>query len=87
MISQLITVVTSLFLLVTIVNLFTARTIKESASEITDSVVCLIPMRNESVHAREVVQSALAQTNLHKFQVIALDDHSTDSTQIGRAHV
>ena len=81
MISQLITVVTSLFLLVTIVNLFTARTIKESASEITDSVVCLIPMRNESVHAREVVQSALAQTNLHKFQVIALDDHSTDSTR------
>ena len=38
-------------------------------------------MRNESVHAREVVHSALAQTNLHNYKVIAIDDHSSDSTR------
>ena len=81
MISQLVIVLTSLLLLITAINLFTARTIQESSAEITESVACLIPMRNESVHAREVVHSALAQTRLHNYKVIAIDDHSTDSTR------
>lgn len=81
MISQLVIVLTSLLLLITVINLFTARTIQESSAEITESVACLIPMRNESVHAREVVHSALAQTRLHNYKVIAIDDHSTDSTR------
>lgn len=68
------------FLLVSLFNFFTARSIHPINSQISSSVAILIPMRNEEINAKDVVTSALAQSGITQLKVIALDDFSTDRT-------
>lgn len=81
MISAIVILLTSILFLITFINLLTARTVRGTNQIISNSVACLIPMRNEAIHAREVISSALEQKNLTDYQVFAIDDHSTDSTK------
>ena len=62
-------------------NALTIVTISAKSDEaIRDSVAILIPMRNEEKHVGTVIQAALASESLASFQIIALDDSSTDGT-------
>lgn len=51
-----------------------------SEAGITERVSILIPARNEAGHVERTVRSALDQQGLHEFEVIVLDDGSTDDT-------
>jgi glycosyltransferase involved in cell wall biosynthesis len=69
-------------LIIALVNIFTVRTIKSSSStRIAESVSILVPLRNEAENVSGVVSSLLNQRGLDDFEVIALDDSSTDSTR------
>lgn len=64
-----------------LLNTFTLRRITiEHGRTIDARVSVLIPLRNESENVDGVVQSALEQTGLPNFEVLALDDASTDDT-------
>jgi hypothetical protein len=52
----------------------------DSDREVTERVSILIPARNEEAHIERTVISALAQQGLHDFEVIVLDDGSSDTT-------
>ena len=70
-----------ILLAITVINVTTVRTVQKAPSEnLTDLVSILIPLRNESSNVAGVMSSALNQKGLHSFEVIALDDHSTDDT-------
>ncbi|MFM8693380.1 MAG: glycosyltransferase, partial [Actinomycetota bacterium] len=53
---------------------------KNSAS-IDQSVSILIPMRNEAENVIELITLLKAQINLNDFEIIALDDSSSDNTR------
>jgi Glycosyl transferase family 2 len=65
----------ALFLL----NLFVYRQISSRRSSISHSVSVLIPARNEEQNVRASVQAVLANLGCD-FEIIVLDDHSTDRT-------
>ena len=68
--------------IIAIVNLFTVRIVKPSQSgAIAESVSILVPLRNEAENVNVVISSLLNQRELDDFEVIALDDSSTDSTR------
>ena len=65
----------------TVLNLLTARTVRNSTSATTDSsVALLIPMRNEAMNVEAVVTSAIQQEGISDFSILVLDDQSTDET-------
>jgi len=75
----LVTICTlSLFL--ALLNFFTIRTVKNKANLINQKVSILIPMRNEVNNAADCITSILTQQGLTNFEVIVLDDASTDGT-------
>jgi hypothetical protein len=65
----------NLFLL----NLLVYRPIANRKSQISNSVSVLIPARNEEQNIRASLQAALANHGCD-FEIIVLDDHSTDRT-------
>lgn len=66
---------------ITLFNLISVRAVKSRENErILESVSVLIPLRNEAENVIGVVSSALAQQNLEGFEVIVLNDSSTDAT-------
>ena len=52
----------------------------DSYTSVNEKVSILIPARNEEGHIERTVLSALAQQGLNDFEVIVLDDGSTDAT-------
>ena len=77
---SLILIVAMLF--IALINLLTVRTVKPSSStSISESVSILVPLRNEAENVSGVISSLLNQRGLDDFEVIALDDSSTDSTR------
>jgi glycosyltransferase involved in cell wall biosynthesis len=58
----------------------TIRVIKNSPNKAFGSVSILIPMRNEADNVKACLSSILQQKGLDSFEVIALDDGSTDAT-------
>ena len=77
---QLLLAISALACFLVILNSYTIRVIKDSNASILDSVSILIPMRNESVNAAECLESVLNQTGLNNFEILCLDDASTDDT-------
>jgi len=70
----------SILFLISLFNFITARSLRPSSKPIASSVSILIPMRNEAINAKEVVDSALAQVDIPNLEVIVLDDFSSDET-------
>jgi glycosyltransferase involved in cell wall biosynthesis len=72
----------AIMLLLAIFNFFTLRVVssKNSAS-IDQSVSILIPMRNEAENVIELITLLKEQANLSNFEIIALDDSSSDNTR------
>jgi cellulose synthase/poly-beta-1,6-N-acetylglucosamine synthase-like glycosyltransferase len=70
----------ALSLALSALNFFKVRRISTSMTVISESVVILIPMRNEESNVDGVLTAALASIGLEDFKVFALDDSSTDQT-------
>jgi len=72
----------AIMLLLAVFNFFTLRVVssKNSAS-IDQSVSILIPMRNEAENVIELITLLKEQANLSNFEIIALDDSSSDNTR------
>ncbi len=72
----------AIMLLLAVFNFFTLRVVssKNSAS-IDQSVSILIPMRNEAENVTELMTLLKGQSYLSNFEIIALDDSSSDNTK------
>lgn len=67
---------------IAIFNLLSTRTIRPSKGDgIRESISILVPLRNEAENVNGVIHSLINQQGLHDFEVIALDDASTDRTR------
>ena len=68
--------------LISLINLLTVRIVKSSTSaSVSEPVSILVPLRNEAENVSGVISSLLNQRGLDDFEIIALDDFSTDSTR------
>lgn len=75
----------SIFILNTVLlalSLFNFLTIRkpERAQEVSESVVVLLPMRNEAVNTARVITDLAHQENLLNFTLVVIDDNSEDET-------
>jgi glycosyltransferase involved in cell wall biosynthesis len=69
-------------LVIAVFNFFTLRVVSNADSApIDQSISILIPMRNEAENVIELIALLKAQTNLNDFEIIALDDSSSDNTK------
>jgi glycosyltransferase involved in cell wall biosynthesis len=76
----------SLLLALALINFATIRK-PESAQEVTESVLILLPMRNEAKNAERVISELAGQIGLPHFTVLVVDDNSDDGTlDIALAH-
>lgn len=70
-----------ILVLITAINLFTVRLIKEGSWKAIDaSVALLIPMRNEADNVEGLLDSLLKQEGISHLSIDILDDNSTDET-------
>jgi glycosyltransferase involved in cell wall biosynthesis len=69
-----------LSLLMVVINCLTIRVIKDVTTRIPGKISILIPMRNEEQNVRGCLTSALNQQGLDDYEVLVLDDNSTDKT-------
>lgn len=66
---------------ITFINILTVRTVASSGDHaISESVSILIPLRNEAENVVGVITSLLDQRGLQNYEVIVLNDSSTDTT-------
>ena len=69
-------------LLMVLVNSVTMRIAKlHSGAVQSKSISVLIPMRNEASNVAGVIQSVLAQSELNNYEIVILNDQSTDATE------
>ena len=71
----------SLALVLVILNSLTMRVVKDKAAEINQSVSILVPMRNEEGNVSGSISSLLKQRGLNDSEIVVLNDHSTDKTE------
>lgn len=77
---EILLFISGLAFLLVVLNFLTIKVIKDDPAEIDARVSILIPMRNEELNAGESLASALNQVGLLNFEVLTLDDNSTDRT-------
>jgi cellulose synthase/poly-beta-1,6-N-acetylglucosamine synthase-like glycosyltransferase len=69
----------SLLLALALINFATIRK-PEGAEEISESVLVLLPMRNEAENAERVITELARQSGLPHFTLLVIDDNSDDKT-------
>ena len=69
-----------LALALVILNSLTIRVVRNQPKKVSESVSILIPMRNEEKNVANCVNSLISQTGLEDFEILVLDDCSTDQT-------
>ena len=72
-------ILNTLLLALSLLNFLTIRK-PEAAQEISDSVVVLLPMRNEAGNAVRVITELAHQEGLSHFTLVVIDDNSEDET-------
>jgi len=77
---EIIVFLTAGSLLLIIVNSFTIKVVRDEPSEFAKSVSILVPMRNEETNVRGCIESLQNQEGLKNFEILILDDNSTDNT-------
>ena len=74
-------IINFLLLALTVINIGTVRTVKSHSRDgIKERVSILLPLRNEANNVAGLMSTVLSQKGLDDFEVIALDDNSTDDT-------
>lgn len=76
----LLLTISALSLFLALLNFLSIRTVRNLPTTINQKVSILIPMRNEVANAKACIESILAQRGLINYEVIVLDDASTDGT-------
>jgi glycosyltransferase involved in cell wall biosynthesis len=76
----IIFIFSAIALFLTTLNSLTMRVVKNQQSNISRKVSILIPMRNEEINVVGCLDSIINQKGLADFEVIVLDDNSTDKT-------
>jgi glycosyltransferase involved in cell wall biosynthesis len=70
-----------LLLAITLLNTFTVRVVRGlETPDISEFVSILIPLRNESQNVPGLIESVINQKGLSRYEVLALDDNSSDDT-------
>ena len=64
-----------------ILNSLTIRVVRNQPFEIRESVSILVPMRNEEKNAANCVTTLISQAGLLDFEILVVDDNSTDQTK------
>jgi hypothetical protein len=77
---EIILLLASLTLVMVLINSLTIRVIRDAPVQIPHTVSILIPMRNEEVNARDCLTSVVNQQGLENYEVLVLDDNSSDKT-------
>ena len=78
----IITITCAVALFLTILNSLTIKVVKNHPNQIAQKVCVLIPMRNEAANVIGCIDSIIAQQGLLDFEVIVLNDNSTDETAL-----
>ena len=76
----LITLLSAIALFLTILNSLTIKVVKNNPNTVNKKISILIPMRNEESNVAGCLDSVLKQKGLSDFEIIVLNDHSTDAT-------
>ena len=76
----LVTALSLFMLALTLWNAWLLLRLSNTPRRVSEPVSILVPARNEERALRRVVESLLAQRGLDDFEVVVLDDGSTDST-------
>ncbi|KIL47967.1 glycosyltransferase [Jeotgalibacillus campisalis] len=69
-----------LFIVLTLINVFTMPSFKKTSHTKSGKVSILIPMRNEEKNVEDLIKS-IKEIHYPSFEVIILNDQSTDKTQ------
>lgn len=77
---EFIFALSTISLLLIVLNSLTIKVIKNKPQIIDETISVLIPMRNEQNNVKECLESILNQKGLNNFEIIALDDESSDKT-------
>jgi glycosyltransferase involved in cell wall biosynthesis len=77
---SLLLAISTLAFLLSLLNFISIRTVLNKPTTISKKISILIPMRNEAQNARDCITTLFAQKGLIDFEIIALDDESTDGT-------
>ena len=77
----IITALSAIALLLTTINSLTIRVVKNQQSTVRQKVSILIPMRNEEANVDGCLQSLVNQKGLSDYEIIVLNDHSSDDTE------
>lgn len=81
LIAALLLALNLLLLCITLMNLITIRVVKpKNAGVVHESVSVLLPLRNEARNVPALMDSVINQSDLLDWEILALDDHSTDET-------
>jgi glycosyltransferase involved in cell wall biosynthesis len=72
-------ILNTVLLALSLLNFLTIRK-PEAAQKITESVVVLLPMRNEEGNAARVITELAEQDHLSRFTIVVIDDNSEDGT-------
>jgi glycosyltransferase involved in cell wall biosynthesis len=77
---SLLVTISALAFLLSLLNFLSIRTVLNKPTTISKKISILIPMRNEEQNARDCITALIAQKGLIEFEIIVLDDESTDGT-------
>jgi chlorobactene glucosyltransferase len=77
---SLLLAISALAFLLSLLNFLSIRTVLNKPNTISKKISILIPMRNEVQNARNCIIALIAQKGLIEFEIIVLDDESTDGT-------
>ena len=77
---SLLLAISTLAFLLSLLNFISIRTVLNKPTTISKKISILIPMRNEAQNARDCITTLFAQKGLIDFEIIVLDDESTDGT-------
>jgi glycosyltransferase involved in cell wall biosynthesis len=77
---SLLLAISALAFLLSLLNFISIRTVSNKATTISKKISILIPMRNEVQNAQDCITALIAQKGLVDFEIIVLDDESTDGT-------
>ena len=77
---SLLLAISALAFFLSLVNFISIRTVSNKPATISKKISILIPMRNEVQNARDCITALIAQKGLIDFEIIVLDDESTDGT-------
>jgi cellulose synthase/poly-beta-1,6-N-acetylglucosamine synthase-like glycosyltransferase len=77
---SLLLAISALAFLLSLLNFISIRTVSNKPTTISKKISILIPMRNEAQNARDCITALIAQKGLSDYEIIVLDDDSTDGT-------